>query len=76
MGRKRTVNRLPTKEATTGIAMSDVKTDPAYDAQERRYRAERACEDLERAEKHKMNKELMKDVKGVIKEKMKAYGKI
>lgn len=47
-----------------------------YEARERKYRAEEALRDIERAEKHKSDKTLMKDVKACAKEKMKAYGKL
>ena len=43
------------------------------EARERKYRAERALEYIERAEAHKRDKALMKDVKSCAKEKMKAY---
>lgn len=46
------------------------------EARERRYRAEDALRDIERAEKHKSDKDLMKDVKACAREKMKAYGKL
>ena len=64
------VNKLPS------TAMPEKAESKAYEAQERRYRAEEACRDIERAEKHKMDKGLMKDVKAVAKEKMKALGKV
>jgi len=43
---------------------------------EREYRARSALEDIEKAEGHKRDKSLMKDVKACAKEKMKAYGKL
>ena len=46
------------------------------EARERKWRAEDALRDIERAEKHKSDKALMKDVKLCAKEKMKAYGKL
>lgn len=46
------------------------------EARERRYRAESALHDIEKAEKHKSDKSLMKDVRSCAKEKMKAYGKL
>ncbi len=46
------------------------------EAKERKWRAERALEDIERAEKHRGDKSLMKDVKQCAKEKMRAYGKL
>ncbi len=62
------------------LAKSDVPASPTvnaeYDARERRYRAEEALRDIERAEKHKKDKTLMKDVKACAKEKMKTYDKL
>lgn len=46
------------------------------EARERKWRAEDALRDIERAEKHKSDKSLMKDVRSCAKEKMKAYGKL
>ena len=46
------------------------------EAREMRYKAESALSDIERAEKHKSDKSLMKMVKKCAKEKMKALGKI
>jgi predicted metal-dependent hydrolase len=46
------------------------------EARERKWRAEEALRDIERAEGHKRDKGLMKDVKACAKEKMKAYGKL
>ena len=46
------------------------------EARERKWRAEDALKDIERAEAHKSDKSLMKDVKACAKEKMKAYGKL
>lgn len=47
-----------------------------HDARERKWKAESALSDIERAEGHKRDKSLMKDVKACAKEKMKAYGKL
>jgi predicted metal-dependent hydrolase len=46
------------------------------EARERKWKAEDALKDIERAEAHKRDKGLMKDVKACAKEKMKAYGKL
>lgn len=46
------------------------------EAEERRWKAEDALRDIERAEKHKSDKLLMKDVKACAKEKMKALSKV
>jgi hypothetical protein len=43
---------------------------------ERRWKAEAALEDIQRAEKHKTDKALMKDVKACAKEKMKHMSKV
>ena len=47
-----------------------------YEAEDRKRKAKYALEDIERAEGHKRDKALMKDVKECAKEKMKAYGKL
>lgn len=44
-------------------------TDKSYEARERKYRAEDALRDLERAEAHKRDKSLMSDVKKLAREK-------
>jgi hypothetical protein len=54
-----------------GMTTSDGGKD--YEERERKYRAERALEDIERAEKHKRDKGLMKDVKQCANEKLKTY---
>ncbi len=59
--------------ASMGVEVGDTAKD---EARERRYRAESALSDIERAEKHKGDKELMKDVRSCAREKMKAYGKL
>ena len=43
---------------------------------ERHYRAKSALEDLERAEGHKVDKDLMRDVKSLAKDKIKNLGKV
>ncbi|MDE2031408.1 MAG: hypothetical protein KGI58_04085 [Patescibacteria group bacterium] len=52
------------------------KVDKSYEEREKRYRAEDALRDIERAEGHKKNKELMRDVKKVAKEKINTMKKI
>lgn len=72
------LKKLPvagTSNAANGIEVS-TKRSPDDEARERRYRAESALNDIERAEKHRSDKALMKDVKVCAKEKMKAYGKL
>ena len=46
------------------------------EAKERRYRVEGALRDIERAETHRRDKELMKHVKSLAKEKIRCLGKI
>lgn len=46
------------------------------DARERKWRAEDALRDIERAEGHKRDKTLMKDVQSLAKEKMNSLKKI
>lgn len=52
------------------------KIDKSYEEREKRYRAEDALRDIEKAEGHKKNKELMRDVKKVAKEKINTMKKI
>lgn len=74
------LKKLPvagTSNAANGISVDSApKRSPDDEARERRYRAEDALRDIERAEKHRSDKTLMKDVKVCAKEKMKAYGKL
>lgn len=51
-------------------------TDSGWKEREKRYKAEDALRDIERAEGHKRDKSLMKDVKQVAKEKMASLKKI
>lgn len=51
-------------------------TDKSYEARERKYRAEDALRDLERAEGHKRDKALMADVKKLAREKADSLKKI
>ena len=73
-------SKLPVNKLSVTAKQVAVNPSPApskdYEAQERRYRVEEACRDIERAEKHKADKSLMKDVKAVAKEKIKALGKV
>lgn len=52
------------------------KVDASYEARERKYRAEDALRDLERAEGHKRDKSLMNDVKKLAREKAASLKKI
>lgn len=51
-------------------------TDKSYEARERQYRAEDALRDIERAEKHKRDASLMKDVKKLAQDKVASLKKI
>lgn len=66
------------KPVPVKIVTDDVppKIDKSYEERERRYRAEDALRDIERAEGHKKNKDLMRDVKKVAKEKINTMKKI
>ena len=52
------------------------KSDGAYQAEEMKRKARYALEDIERAEGHKRDKELMRHVKKEAKEKIKTMNKI
>jgi len=66
----------PSKKAIPVRIVSDVpstsSSDKDYEARERKYRAEDALRDLERAKKHESDKALMADVKKLANEKLKA----
>jgi hypothetical protein len=55
------------------VPTNSTSSNKDYEARERKYRAEDALRDIERAEKHKSDKGLMKDVKACAAEKIKAY---
>jgi hypothetical protein len=75
---------LPVEKLTAAKAVpvkivndsSSPAADKQYEDRERKYRAKSALEDIERAEGHKKDKALMKDVKDCAREKMKTYGKL
>lgn len=75
-----TKNKLNVVSNSTTSNASPMKTNPRMsegeEARERKYKAEDALRDLERAETHKNNKDLMKDVKQLAKQKMKCLDKI
>ncbi len=52
------------------------KSDSEYAERERKYRAEDALRDLERAEKHRSDKTLMGDVKKLAKERVEQMKKL
>jgi hypothetical protein len=62
--------------AENGVVATTAKANKDDDARERKYRAEAALRDIETAEGHRKDKDLMRDVKACAKEKMKAYGKL
>lgn len=51
-------------------------TDKSYEARERKYKAEDALRDIERAEQHKRDKALMSDVKKLAQDKVKSLKNI
>lgn len=65
-----------TSNAENEITPTTAKANRNDEARERKWRAEDALRDIERAEGHKSDKDLMKDVKACAKQKMKAYGKL
>lgn len=68
------VKLIPVKVVHDEMENPTVSKD--YDDERKRYKAEDALRDLERAEGHKRNKSLMGDVKKLAKEKMQAMKKI
>ena len=73
---------LPIKKASTPVPVKIVhddiqpKVNADYEAEERKRKARYALEDIERAEGHKRDKELMKEVKKVAREKISTMKKI
>ena len=67
-------NKLPA--ISEGSRVHEAMESKQWEARERRYKAEDALRTIETAERHKADKGLMKDVKTMAKEKMKALGKI
>jgi hypothetical protein len=67
-------SKLPIDQTSVSptLAYKQTKED---EARQRRYRAEEAMRDIERAEGHKKNKELMSDVKALAKEKIDSLSK-
>lgn len=64
-------NKLPVSDIPTISRLS-----PEDKERERRYRTEDALRTLEQADKYRGDKELMRDVKKMAKEKMKTLNKI
>lgn len=71
-------NKLPvvSNVSTSNANPIAVKRNSDDEVRERRYRAENALSDIERAKKHESDKGLMKDVKKLAKEKVKALKEI
>ncbi len=73
-------NRMPVESVGSGVnavaTRKSADADAAYEARERKYRAEEALSTIERAEAHKRDKSLMKDVKACAREKKKTYDKL
>ncbi len=71
------VNRLPAKSTSVAVDRPAPYKPSKQDLdRERRYRAEDAVRDLERAEGHKKDKALMADVKQVCAEKIDSLKRI
>lgn len=58
------------------VSDSPSPSNKSYEASERKYRAEDALRDIERAEKHKRDAGLMSDVKALAKDKVASLKKI
>jgi len=67
-------NKLPVETSEAINPAPSVKKE--YEAKERRYRAEDALRDIQRVECHKKDKQLMKDVKSLAKEQIKALSNV
>ena len=73
---------LPVAKGNKPVPVKIVHDEPSPtisrsdDARERKWKAEDALRDIERAEGHKRDKQLMADVKGLAKEKMNSLKKI
>ena len=63
-------------KASTIPETTIAKRSNSEEAREREYRARSALDDIERAEKHKTDRDLMKDVKKLGREKVKNLKKI
>ena len=72
-------NKLPVAKSTSiGVEAGPRPYKPSKEDQnrERRYRAEDALRDIERAKKHEGDKQLMSDVKALAKEKIQDLTKV
>jgi len=66
----------PTKPVPVKIVHDETDNPTISTDRERKYKAEDALRDLERAEGHRKDKSLMRDVKSLAKEKMKVMNKL
>ena len=69
-------NPIPVQIVDTMLPKVSQKSDSDYQAEEMKRKAKYALEDIERAEGHKRDRELMKHVKKEAKEKIKTISKI
>jgi hypothetical protein len=70
------VEKLKASKAVPVRIVSDAVPARDDDDRERKYRARSALEDIERAEDHRRDKSLMKDVKSLAKDKVASLKKI
>jgi hypothetical protein len=70
------ISKLPTTRGVDTVQSSSYKPSKQELDERRRYQAEDALRDIERAEKHKSNKPLMSDVKQLADEKINCLKKI
>ena len=69
--------KLPKSNLSQSVEVNEAKPDKDNEAlRERRWKAESALETLQRAEEHKKDKGLMKDIKNLAKEKMNGLKKM
>jgi hypothetical protein len=73
---KSKLNKLPVSNAEMPSPSIVMPRSKEHEERERHYRAEDALGTIEKAEKHKLDKNLMKDVKKLVKEKVKTFKKI
>lgn len=65
-------NKLPVTDTSAKV----LPASPKMDEQEKKWRTEDALRTIEKAEEHKRDKGLMKEVRSMAKSKMKNLGKI
>ena len=71
-------SKMPVESFVASTAPQNIIARRSADEEkrEREYRARNALEDIERAEGHRKNKDLMRDVKSLAKEKVKCLSNI